>query len=159
MWPSEGSVSDEVVALAAEQRLRWIATDEDILARSLNVRLPRDGTGHTERPDLLYRAYRLEAGGASVACLFRDHALSDRIGFAYQSWDAESAAVDFVSRVREAGRRFTSATGDAEPIVAVILDGENAWDHSCVRSTDASAPRMISKPSRWPRRRTRPPLS
>jgi alpha-amylase/alpha-mannosidase (GH57 family) len=127
MWPSEGSVSDEAVALMAGAGLRWLATDEDILSRSLDVPLPRDGFGHAERPDVLYRPYRIGADGP--AAFFRDHALSDRVGFQYQSWDPEAAARDFVERVREAGRRFTASTGGEEGTVAVILDGENAWEH------------------------------
>ncbi len=127
MWPSEGSVSDEAVALMAQAGLTWIATDEDILSRSLNLALPRDGHGHAERADLLYRPYRLGADGP--AAFFRDHALSDRIGFHYQSWDADAAADDFLERVREAGRRFSAASGGEEGTVAVILDGENAWEH------------------------------
>ncbi len=127
MWPSEGAVSDEAVALRAQAGLRWIATDEDVLSRSLNVAMPRDGFGHAERPDVLYRPYRLGTDGP--AALFRDHGLSDRIGFHYQSWDANAAADDFVERVREAGRRFSAATGGEEGTVAVILDGENAWEH------------------------------
>ena len=86
MWPSEGSVSDEAVALMAAAGLTWIATDEDILSRSLEA--CRCG------PDLLYRPYRI--GDRGPVALFRDHALSDRIGFHYQSWDAEAAAADFV---------------------------------------------------------------
>ena len=107
MWPSEGSVSDEAVALIAEAGLQWIATDEDILSRSL---------GQPMRPEILYRPYRL----AHLSVLFRDHGLSDRIGFTYQSWHARDAARDFVSRVRAAGNGAT---------VSVILDGENAWEH------------------------------
>ena len=127
MWPSEGSVSDAAVALMAEAGVRWIATDEDILARSLGVALPRDEFGHALRPEILYRPYRLGAGGP--VALFRDHALSDRIGFHYQSWDAAAAAADFVDRVRSAGQRFSAATGGAVGTVSVILDGENAWEH------------------------------
>src|SRR5262245_33441060 len=129
MWPSEGSVSDEVVRLASAAGLEWIATDEDILARSLETSLPRDGMGHAERPDAQYRAYRLGEAPNDVACLFRDHKLSDRIGFVYQSWDPDDAAADFVERVREAGQRFANSTGETDAIVAVILDGENAWEH------------------------------
>jgi alpha-amylase/alpha-mannosidase (GH57 family) len=128
MWPSEGSVSDEVVGLAGGEALSWIATDEEILARSLGIGLSRDALGHLERPDLLYRAYRL-GDGPGVSCLFRDHKLSDRIGFAYQSWNADAAADDFVARLREAGQRFTAATGKDGAVVSVILDGENAWEH------------------------------
>jgi len=127
LWPSEGSVSDEAVALMGEAGLRWLATDEDILSRSLDVPLTRDGYGHAERPELLYRPYRMGADGP--VAFFRDHALSDRVGFQYQSWDPEAAATDFVERVREAGRRFTAATGGEVGTVAVILDGENAWEH------------------------------
>ena len=127
MWPSEGSISDEAVALMADAGVAWIATDEDILSRSLGVSLPRDGEGHAQRSDLLYRPYRLGARGP--VALFRDHALSDRIGFHYQSWDADAAAADFVERVREAGRRFSVTTGGEVATVSVILDGENAWEH------------------------------
>ncbi len=127
MWPSEGAVSDEAVAVMAEAGVSWIATDEDILSRSLGVALPRDEFGHAQRPELLYRPYRLGAQGP--VALFRDHALSDRIGFQYQSWDAGAAAADFVERVREAGRRFSDATGGEVGTVSVILDGENAWEH------------------------------
>ncbi len=127
MWPSEGSVSDAAVALMAEAGVTWIATDEDILARSLGVALPRDEFGHALRPEILYRPYRL--GAAGPIALFRDHALSDRIGFNYQSWDARAAAADFVDRVRTAGQRFAAATGGEVGTVSVILDGENAWEH------------------------------
>jgi alpha-amylase/alpha-mannosidase (GH57 family) len=127
MWPSEGSVSDQAVRLMTDAGMQWIATDEDILSRSLDVPLPRDGFGHAERPELLYRPYRVGANGP--ATFFRDHALSDRIGFHYQSWDDRAAAHDFIERVREAGRRFSAATGGEVGTVSVILDGENAWEH------------------------------
>jgi alpha-amylase/alpha-mannosidase (GH57 family) len=120
MWPSEGSVSDEAVALIGQAGLRWIATDEDILSRSLDVALGG-------RPDLLYRPYRV--GEAGPVVLFRDHAMSDRIGFHYQSWDARAAADDFVARVRDAGQRFAQAGGGEVATVSVILDGENAWEY------------------------------
>ena len=120
MWPSEGSVSDAAVALIAEAGLQWIATDEDILARSLHVPLGN-------RPDVLYRPYRV--GETGPVALFRDHAMSDRIGFTYQSWDPVAAANDFVGHVREAGRRFSAATGGEVGTVSVILDGENAWEY------------------------------
>lgn len=120
MWPSEGSVSDEAVALIAAAGLQWIATDEDILSRSLK-------TAVGGRPDLLYRPYKI--GDAGPVVLFRDHAMSDRIGFHYQSWDANAAAADFINHVRDAGRRFTEAGGGEVATVSVILDGENAWEY------------------------------
>jgi alpha-amylase/alpha-mannosidase (GH57 family) len=68
MWPSEGSVSNQAVQLMADAGLQWIATDEDILARSLQQPM---------RPELLYRPYRVGASGPIA--FFRDHGLSDRI--------------------------------------------------------------------------------
>ena len=120
MWPSEGSVSDEAVAMIADAGFNWIATDEDILARSLRMPIGN-------RPDLLYRPYRV--GEAGPVALFRDHAMSDRIGFTYQSWEPVAAATDFIGHVREAGRRFSAAAGGEVGTVSVILDGENAWEY------------------------------
>jgi alpha-amylase/alpha-mannosidase (GH57 family) len=117
MWPSEGSLSDESVALIGDAGLHWVATDEDLLARSL---------AQPMSAELLYRPYRL--GGGPVA-LFRDHGLSDRIGFHYKTWDADAAAHDFVEGVRNAGVRYSSATGGEVATVSVILDGENAWEY------------------------------
>ncbi len=129
LWPSEGSVSDAIVPLATQAGFTWIATDEAILARTLNTGLTRDGYGHLEQPEVLYRPYTIRTGGGEVACLFRDHVLSDLIGFTYASWNPAAAAADFVARLVEAGRRFSARTGGAEAVVPIILDGENAWEH------------------------------
>jgi alpha-amylase/alpha-mannosidase (GH57 family) len=61
--------------------------------------------------------------------VFRDHGLSDLIGFSYQSWNADAAADDFLRRVRDAGRRFEAEGGTGDALVPVVLDGENAWEH------------------------------
>jgi alpha-amylase/alpha-mannosidase (GH57 family) len=129
VWPSEGSVSEAMVPLVAKAGFSWMASDEVILARTLNVSLTRDGAGHVEQPEILYRPYLVSAGGAEVACLFRDHTLSDLIGFTYSGWNADAAAQDFVGRLLEAGRRFTARSGGEEAVIPVILDGENAWEH------------------------------
>ncbi len=129
LWPSEGSVSEAMVPLVAQAGFRWMATDEQILARTLGVTFSRDGYGHAEQPQRLYAAYEVSAGGASVACAFRDHVLSDLIGFTYASWAPDAAAEDFVGRLVEAGRRYRERGGRGEPLVSVILDGENAWEH------------------------------
>jgi len=129
LWPSEGSVSDAVVPLAASAGFRWMATDEMILGRTLGLTFTRDARGNVEQPEQLYAAYRVNAGGASVACAFRDHVLSDRIGFVYSTWSPEQAAEDFVGRLVEAGRRYAERTGGGEAFIPIILDGENAWEH------------------------------
>lgn len=129
LWPSEGAVSNLVVPIVAAEGLGWMATDEDVLARSLGEDLPRDGDGLPLRAEVLYRPYEVQAGGARVRVLFRDHALSDRIGFTYQSWQASHAVDDFLWRVRESARRFSERDPGPDPVIAVILDGENAWEH------------------------------
>jgi alpha-amylase/alpha-mannosidase (GH57 family) len=120
LWPSEGSVSDAMVPLVAEAGFAWMATDEEILARSLPRTFSREAD--------LYRPYRVGAGAESVACGFRDHLLSDLVGFTYASWEAQAAADDFVRRIAAAGERYVPRDGE-EPTVFVVLDGENAWEH------------------------------
>jgi alpha-amylase/alpha-mannosidase (GH57 family) len=126
LWPSEGSVSDAMVPLVAKAGFQWMATDELILARTLGTSFNRDGGGQVDQARQLYTPYRLAAGDRRVAIAFRDHALSDMIGFQYANWAPDAAANDFVSRLAEGGRR---AGGGEEPTIFVILDGENAWEH------------------------------
>jgi alpha-amylase/alpha-mannosidase (GH57 family) len=120
VWPSEGSVSDAAVRQISDTGVTWMATDEGILARSLNSALTAEA---------LYRPYEVGPAAKPLRCLFRDHGLSDLIGFAYQSWDPNAAADDFVRRVNDAGRRFRESGGRGDAVVSVILDGENAWEH------------------------------
>jgi len=118
MWPSEGSVSPEAVALAARAGVRWLGSDEGVLWASLPAG-PRD-------PGAIYRPWRFASEGGEVTLFFRDHALSDRIGFVYQRWDERAAAADFVAHLRRIARDHR---GDRPPVVSVILDGENCWEH------------------------------
>src|SRR5436190_1647189 len=129
LWPSEGSVSDAMIPLAAAAGFKWLATDELILARTLNATFSRDGRGHVEQPEWLYTPYRIRAGSVSVTAAFRDHVLSDLIGFTYAGWNADAAADDFVGRLVEAGRRYRERTGGGEALIPIIFDGENAWEH------------------------------
>jgi hypothetical protein len=54
--------------------------------------------------------------------LFRDHFLSDLIGFTYQRAAAADAAEHFLAQIR-------NNTGGRESLVPIILDGENAWEY------------------------------
>ncbi len=128
LWPSEGSVSDEMVELVAEMGFEWMATDEEILARSLGRGLSRDGAGRLRESELLYQAYAVGVGKGQLSCAFRDHTLSDLVGFSYSSWPADAAADDFVRRLLDAGRDYRAKTG-RDGTVFVVLDGENAWEY------------------------------
>jgi hypothetical protein len=105
-----------------------MATDELVLARSLGATFSRDSHGHIEQPERLYASYAVESGAHRVACAFRDHVLSDLIGFTYAGWAADAAADDFVGRLVEAGARYRRRSG-GDAVIPIILDGENAWEH------------------------------
>ena len=125
MWPSEGSVSPEIIPMIHESGIRWIGTDEDILARSRGIHIERDGGGHPTS-DALYRRYSVGTGKANLGILFRDRKLSDLIGFDYSKGDPEAAAHDLISRLLKIRSRIDSPQ---EAIVPIILDGENAWEY------------------------------
>lgn len=124
MWPAEGSVSPAILPLLQRQGIRWFATDEEILGHSLGERL-RGNFGKLERPDLLYRPWLVRSNGAELQAVFRDHEFSDLVGFQYQGWDGRAAAEDFLGRIGRAGH----SNGGERPMVSVILDGENCWEH------------------------------
>lgn len=59
--------------------------------------------------------------------LFRDHYLSDLIGFVYSRMGAAEAAAHFIDRIHENCGPILASGNDA--VVPIILDGENAWEH------------------------------
>jgi len=124
LWPSEGSVSDEVLRLAAAEGFVWAATDEGVLGRSLGMGFYRQPDGTVWNGNQLYRPHRFAAGDREISLFFRDHELSDLIGFVYSRMDAHQAAADLHHRIRAAAQ----STGDQPAVVSVILDGENAWE-------------------------------
>lgn len=118
MWPPEGSVSPEAVERVARAGVRWLASDEGVLWPSLDA--------EHRRRESLYRPWRFATPAGEVLFFFRDHELSDRIGFVYQHWDPAPAVADFLERVRKIARDHK---GGGTPVVSVILDGENCWEH------------------------------
>ena len=124
MWPSEGSVSQRMAEIVREAGVEWIGTDEQILERSVRQQILRGSRGDVKSADLLYRPYLLETNSGPLAAVFRDHNLSDLIGFHYQRSTAEDAAKDMVSRLAR-----VKPSGDTPPLVSIILDGENAWEY------------------------------
>ncbi len=118
LWPSEGSVSDEALALAADTGFRWAATDNGVLTRTLN---------RLADVELTYRPYVWRQDGRELRLIFRDHYLSDLIGFVYARMGAVEAATHFLDRIRENCDGILAAGSDA--LVPVILDGENAWEY------------------------------
>lgn len=126
LWPSEGSVSDQSMSIAAEEGFQWFGTDEGVLGRTLNIGFFRDSSGFPANAERLYKPYRLNLGQNSITGLFRDHHLSDLIGFVYSRMDGKSAAADLHGRLRGLADRVSSP----QPLtVCLFLDGENAWEY------------------------------
>src|SRR6516164_5290977 len=103
LWPSEGSVSDQALAIAAEEGFQWFGTDEGVLGRTLNVGFFRDASGIPANADRLYQPWRLQMTNPNVGItgLFRDHHLSDLVGFVYSRMDSASAAAELHGRLRQ----------------------------------------------------------
>jgi alpha-amylase/alpha-mannosidase (GH57 family) len=121
MWPSEGSVSEEVLRIASNEGIKWIGTDEDILSISIGKQI-RDASRNMIEPGILYRPYTFE----NVSVIFRDHNLSDLISFVYPKWDSKKASEDFINRLIQV---WSSLPKDKPHLLSIILDGENAWEY------------------------------
>lgn len=124
LWPSEGSLSMEVLPLIREEGFLWAATDEQVLSKTLNRHFRRDNYGNPI-DTFLYKPYHVETGAGRLSLLFRDHVISDLIGFDYARMDPEKASHDFISRLLHIHGRVERP---GEHVVPVILDGENAWE-------------------------------
>jgi alpha-amylase/alpha-mannosidase (GH57 family) len=125
MWPAEGSVAEEIIPLLADAGVEWIGTDEGVLARSLGMHIERDFAGVMKNPEVLYKPYLAGKGDKRVSIAFRDHTLSDLIGFVYSKWDYKNAVHDLIDRLNRVRRGLS----DGPHLVSIILDGENAWEY------------------------------
>ena len=129
VWPSEGSVSEAAVLEMARAGVRWTASDESVLERSVDRPLHRDSRGTAYPLELVYRPWVRRTSAGDIALMFRDRALSDLIGFSYAGVDPAHAAADLLDRLRRIGERWRHAGIEGEPLVGVMLDGENAWEN------------------------------
>lgn len=109
LWPSEGGVSQEIVSFVKEIGFKWFATDEIILYESKRI---------SERREL-YKPYKLEG----VNVIFREHHLSDLIGFTYSNMKTKDAVKDLMSRIKYIRDNLLE-----DGSLFIILDGENAWE-------------------------------
>ena len=165
MWCSEQAVGEDTIPLMLDSGLTWTISDETVLSRSFSGVDPRreflpssspldhvvpvrtlpigSAVPAVLTPESLHTPYRLEREGREMAIVFRDHGLSDLIGFAYRSWDSRDAATDLLRRLRELRVTLASApatpvdsgpaaranAGSQIPLVTIALDGENAWEY------------------------------
>ena len=129
LWPSEGSVSEEALTLAGKQGVRWMATDEGVLGRSLDFHFARhDGERlQGDGPERLYNIYLYQKDETRMHLVFRDHHISDLIGFVYSGMPAQEAAAHLMQRIKNSAQPVLQKGKNA--VVSIILDGENAWEY------------------------------
>jgi alpha-amylase/alpha-mannosidase (GH57 family) len=108
-WPAEGAVDHESVEIYKNEGIKWIATDEAILFKSLDNNSRKN----------LYKPYNYN--GLFIA--FRDHVISDLIGFEYRFKPSSEAVEHFISTIEPI------ATAAEDDTLFIILDGENAWEY------------------------------
>ena len=118
LWPGEGSVAQEIVGTVADEGFAWMASDDQVLKRSLSA-------PYLSARDR-YQMYWAEDGDRRVAMIFRDHRLSDDIGFNFGKMDGVDAANSMMMSLYSIHKQLAD---DEQPyVVPIILDGENAWE-------------------------------
>ena len=125
MWPSEGSISNKTLDLLASSGIKWTATDEDVLFNSLsNLNIDYKDT-------YKYFPYKYKTKNGNITLFFRDHQLSDKIGFTYSTWNPFDAACNFRENLFDIRSKIINNHGEDaldSAVVSIILDGENCWE-------------------------------
>lgn len=117
VWPAEGGVSTEALKEFGEAGFRWSASGESVLRHTM-------ARAQMTRPQCLHVPYQVE--GCGITTFFRDDGLSDLIGFTYSDWQADDAVNNLVHHLENIA---AACTGNANRVVSIIMDGENAWEY------------------------------
>ncbi len=121
IWPSEGSVSDEVLKIFIENNFLWTATDSIILKKTQMLSKPSD----------IYFPYKFSSNEGNIFVFFRDNVLSDSIGFVYYRMNENDAVNDFIGKLHSIRNQIINDYGEESlkyACVPIILDGENCWE-------------------------------
>ena len=127
MWPSEGSVSDDVLEIMASKGIKWVATDEDILFNSLAMAEKKHKIAAAIDRRIIYQPYKFKKNSNALSVIFRDKNISDIISFNYNEWDQAAAADDLLAHFKRIAQNLRRDTD--RPIALVAMDGENAWEY------------------------------
>lgn len=131
LWPSEQAVSPAILPYVAQQGFKWLCSDEAILGSSIDHFFHRDKDGNVFDPEKLYQPYKLSTPHGDLAMVFRDHRLSDLIGFTYSGMSPTDATNNLIGHL--GAIRDSLAKGQPELdkpwLVTIALDGENCWEH------------------------------
>jgi len=132
LWPSEGSISKEVLSLIRKNGFKWTASDEGVLMNTIEFH-PQAFMGVPVKSEhAKYFPWKANTSEGELIVFFRDHVLSDDIGFTYQTWNARDAAEHFKSNILRIRNELIESYGEeiaAQACISVILDGENCWEY------------------------------
>ena len=120
-WASEGALSQSLLPLLNDHGFRWTASGDSVIHNSMKLARNKgagDGGGSIHRP------FRFAEQPLTV--FFRDDGLSDLIGFTYADWHARDAVGDLVHHMENIAK---DNRNNANAVISVILDGENAWEY------------------------------
>lgn len=130
MWPAEGSISNVALQILLDEDISWAASDETVLFNSLNhENSEKDDRSAGDLEKYFPRKYI--ANEREIVLFFRDHGLSDKIGFEYAKWDAKDAARDFAQECKNIRAKILDRFGEdvlKQACISIILDGENCWE-------------------------------
>ena len=132
LWPSEGSVSEATLALIRKNHFAWTATDEGVLMNSIRDTQPIVDGVSIKTEHAKFFPWKFQTPEGPISLFFRDHQLSDNIGFVYQSWNASDAANDFTGHLVRIRQMILDQYGEdtlKNACISVILDGENCWEY------------------------------
>ena len=127
MWPAEGAVAQEVLPYFNDEGISWIATGQNPLEKSLDVRIQRWVGGVASKPELLYTPWdTILPNGETVPIFFRDNYLSDKM-FGYSEKRTDLSIDEFENTILKLREKTSDL--DFVPIVSIIADGENFWEN------------------------------
>ncbi len=127
MWPAEGAVAQEVLQYFNNEDISWIATGQNPLEKSLDVKIQRWVGGVASKPELLYRPWKtILSNGETVSVFFRDNYLSDKM-FGYSEKRTDLSVEEFENTILKLRDKTTDL--DFIPVVSIIADGENFWEN------------------------------
>lgn len=119
LWPGEGGISDATVRLFSDAGVAWTASGEGVLRHTLAA----VGRDLSQKASWCYTPYKIP--GSNTTLFFRDDHLSDLIGFEYKGWHGSDAVRHFLYALDDVRHHATTQ----QPLVSIILDGENAWEY------------------------------
>jgi alpha-amylase/alpha-mannosidase (GH57 family) len=121
-WSSEGCVSNQVINMLADNGIENIATDEQILSRSVS---------NYQENNSKFFPYRYSTNNGNLNVFFRDTEISDKIGFLYSNWNEFDAVNDMMQAIESKRNRIIDLYGEDcldNTVLTIILDGENCWE-------------------------------